>query len=156
MVDVLKGVVLYDTSYGNTQRVAEAIADGLRERGHEVGLYHIKEAGRLSAEDYDFVVVGSPTKMGTMSFAMRRFLGKFKDEGWMGKPFFAFDTELVDVIEKGGVSAGEKIQKELEEKGMRPLAPVLKAGVGGTKGPLVSTAIEKARKHAWDFADMLV
>jgi len=91
-----------------------------------------------------------------MSFAMRQFLGKFKDEGWMGKPFFAFDTELVDVIEKGGASAGEKIQKELEEKGMRPLAPVLKAAVGGTKGPLVSTAIEKARKHAWDFADMLV
>ncbi|MDH5362629.1 MAG: flavodoxin domain-containing protein, partial [Aigarchaeota archaeon] len=68
-MDVLKGVVLYDTTYGNTQRVAEAIADALSERGHEVGLYHIKEAGRLSAEGYDFVVIGSPTKMNTMGFA---------------------------------------------------------------------------------------
>lgn len=151
----MKGIVLYDTTFGNTQRVAEAIADALKEGGHEVGLYHIREAKKLDAADYDFVVIGSPTKMNTMSFAMRGFLGKFKGEGWRGKPFFAFDTEMVDVIEKGGDSAGEKIQKELEESGMTPLVPVFKAGVAGIKGPLVAGSVDKAKKHASNFAEAL-
>lgn len=154
-VVALKGIVLYDTGYGNTQQIAEAIADALKERGHEVGLHHIRDAGKIGPADYDFVVIGSPTKMGTMSFAMRRFLGKFKGEGWKGKPFFAFDTELVDNIEKGEASAGEKIQKELEERGMKPLVTVLKVGVAGMKGPLVSGAVEMAREHALDFASSL-
>jgi multimeric flavodoxin WrbA len=36
----------------------------------------VKDVKKLSAEDYDFLVLGSPTKFGTMSFAVRRFLGK--------------------------------------------------------------------------------
>ncbi len=151
----LRGIVLYDTAYGNTQKVAETIADAIKLKSHEVRLCDIKDVGKLIAVDFDFVVIGSPTKMNTMSFAMRRFLGKFKDEGWRGKPFFAFDTELVSVIEKGGASAGEKIHKELEEKGVKPLAHVFKVGVSGIKGPLASGVLEKAREHAIDFASKL-
>jgi len=151
----LKGVVLYDTAYGNTQKVAEVIAEALREKGLDVDIYDIAKVGRLSAADYDFVVVGSPTKMNTMSFVMKRFLGKFKGEGWRGKPFFAFDTELVGVPEKSGGSAREKIQKELEERGMKPLVPVLKAEVAAIKGPLVSDAVKKAKEHAMNFASKL-
>ena len=81
----MKGIVVYDTSYGNTKKIAETIAETLRESGIEADLFHIKEVKKLSAKDYSFLVLGSPTKFGTMSFAIRFFLGKVKGEEWLNK-----------------------------------------------------------------------
>jgi menaquinone-dependent protoporphyrinogen IX oxidase len=67
--------------------------------GIEVDLFHVKDVKKLSAKDYDFLVLGSPTKFGTMSLAIRFFLGKVKSEEWMNKPFAAFDTENPENIE---------------------------------------------------------
>jgi menaquinone-dependent protoporphyrinogen IX oxidase len=72
----MKGIVVYDTSYGNTKKIAETIAETLKESRVDVDLFYVKDVKKLSAEDYDFLVLGSPTKFGTMSFAVRRFLGK--------------------------------------------------------------------------------
>ena len=96
----MKGVVVYDTSYGNTQKIAETIAETLRESGVEADLFNVKEVKKLSAKDHNFLVLGSPTKFGTMSFAIRFFLGKVKSEEWMNKPFAAFDTENPENIEQ--------------------------------------------------------
>ena len=96
----MKGMVVYDTSYGNTKKIAETIAETLRESGIEVDLFDVKGVKKLSANDYDFLVLGSPTRFGTMSFAMRGFLGKVKSDEWLNKPFAAFDTENPENIER--------------------------------------------------------
>jgi menaquinone-dependent protoporphyrinogen IX oxidase len=75
----------------------------------EVDLFHVKDVKKLSAKDYEFLVVGSPTRFGTMSFTLRGFLGKVKSGEWMNKPFTAFDTENPENIEKKEGSAAEKI-----------------------------------------------
>ena len=98
----IKGIVVYDTSYGNTKKIAETIADTLKESGIEVDLFDVKDVKRPSAKDYNFLVLGSPTKFGTMSLAIRFFLGKVKKKEWMNKPFAAFDTENPENIEKKG------------------------------------------------------
>ena len=66
--------------------------------------------------DYNFLVLGSPTRFGTMSFAIRSFLGKVKSEEWMNKPFAAFDTENPENVEKKQGSAAEKIAEKLIKK----------------------------------------
>ena len=132
----MKGIVIYDSSYGNTKKIAETISETLKESGIEVDLFYVKKAKKLSAKDYSFLVLGSPTRFGTMSFAVKGFLGKVKSEEWMNKPFAAFDTELPENIEKEEGSAAEKIAVKLRDKQMNQLLPVLKTVVLGQKGPL--------------------
>jgi menaquinone-dependent protoporphyrinogen IX oxidase len=148
----MKGVVVYDTSYGNTKKIAEIIAETLKESGLEVGLFGVKNVQELSAKDYGFLVLGSPTRFGTMSFAIRGFLGKVKKEGWMNKPFAAFDTENPENIEKKEGSAAEKIAEKLKDKKMNQLLPVLKAVVLGQKGPLKEGEIDRTKEYATELA----
>ncbi len=151
----MRGIVVYDTSYGNTKTIAETIAETLKESGMEVDLFHVKDVKKLSAKDYNFLVVGSPTRFGTMSFAVRGFLGKVKSEEWMKKPFATFDTENPENIEKKEGSAAEKIAEKLKDRKMTQLSPVLKAVVLGQKGPLVEGEIERTKENTRALATRL-
>ena len=151
----MKGIVVYDTSYGNTKKIAETIAETLKEFGTEVDLFDVKDVKRLSSNDYSFLVLGSPTRFGTMSLAIRGFLGKVKSEEWMNKPFAAFDTENPENVEKKQGSAAEKIAEKLREKKMKELLPVLKALVINMKGPLVEGEIERTKEYAKNLATKL-
>jgi menaquinone-dependent protoporphyrinogen IX oxidase len=153
----MKGIVVYDTTYGNTKKIAETIAETLKESGIEVDLFHVKDVKKLIAKDYDFLVLGSPTKFGTMSLAIRFFLGKVKSEEWMNKPFAAFDTENPENIERARIenkewSAAEKISEKLRDKKMNQLLPVLKAVVFGQKGPLKEGEIDRTKDYARELA----
>jgi menaquinone-dependent protoporphyrinogen IX oxidase len=156
----VKGIVVYDTSYGNTKTVAETIVETLKESGIEVDLFRVKDLKKLSAKDYDFLVLGSPTRFGTMSFAVRGFLGRLKGEEWMNKPFAAFDTENPENIERARIgkkewSAAEKIAERFRDNKMNQLLPVLKAAVLGQKGPLKEGEIERIRDYAKELATKL-
>jgi menaquinone-dependent protoporphyrinogen IX oxidase len=153
----MKGIVVYDTSYGNTKKIAETISESLKESGVEVDLFHVKDVKKLNAKDYTFLVLGSPTKFGTMSLAIRFFLGKVKSEEWMNKPFAAFDTENPENIERARIenkewSAAEKVAEKLKDKKMNQLLPVLKAVVLGQKGPLQEGEIERTKEYAKELA----
>jgi len=156
----MKGIVIYDTSYGNTKRIAEAIAETLKESGIEVDLFYVKDVKKLSAKNYNFLVLGSPTKFGTMSLAVRFFLGKVKSGEWMNKSFVAFDTENPENVERSQAenkewSAAEKIAEKLRDKKMNQLLPVLKALVFGQKGPLKEGEIERTKDYARQIATKL-
>ena len=148
----MKGIVVYDTSYGNTKTIAETIAETLKESGIEVDLFDVKNVKKLSAKDYNFLVLGSPTRFGTMSFAIRGFLGKVKSEEWVNKPFAAFDTENPENMERKEYSAAEKIAAKLIDKKMNQLLPVLKAAVIGQKGPLKEGEIERTKEYGRELA----
>ena len=149
----MKGIVVFDTSYGNTKAVAEAISETLNESGIEVNAFHVKDVKNLSPKDHNFLILGSPTRFGTMSFAIRGFLGKVKSEEWSNKPFAAFDTENPENIERARAenkewSAAEKIAAKLRDKKMNQLLLVLKAVVLGQKGPLQEGEIERTKDYA--------
>jgi len=156
----MRGLVVYDTSYGNTKKIGETIAETLKESQLEVDLFYVKHVKKLKGTDYDFLVLGSPTKFGTMSFTFKRFLGKVKSEEWVNKPFAAFDTENPENVERSKVenkewSAAEKIAEKLREKKMNQLLPVLKALVLGQKGPLVDGEVDRTRVYARELAAKL-
>ena len=156
----MKGIIIYDTSHGNTKKIAETITETLKASEIDVDLFDVKDAKKLSTNDYNFLVLGSPTKFGTMSFAIKFFLGKVKSEEWMNKPFAAFDTENPENVEQSRIqnkewSAAEKIAIKLKEKNMKQLLPVLKALVLGQKGPLVEGEIDRAKDYATQLATKL-
>jgi flavorubredoxin len=112
----------------------------------------VKNVKKLNAKGYDFLILGSPTKFGTMSFTMKSFLGKVKSKEWVNKPFAAFDTENPENIERKEGSAAEKIAEKLRERQMNQLSPVLKAAVLGQEGPLQEGEIQRAKEYARELA----
>ena len=48
----MKGIVVFDTSYGNTKAIAEAISETLKESGIEVDAFDVKDVKKLSAKDH--------------------------------------------------------------------------------------------------------
>jgi menaquinone-dependent protoporphyrinogen IX oxidase len=144
----MKGIVIFDTSYGNTKTIAQAISETLRASGIDVDEFPVKDVKKVSAKEYNFLVLGSPTRFGTMSFAIKGFLRKIKSEEWANKPFAAFDTENPENIEKKQGSAAEKIASSLKDKKMNQLLPVLKAVVNDMKGPLKEGEIGRAEEYA--------
>ena len=156
----MKGIVIYDTAYGNTRKIAETITETVKEAGIEVDLFDVKDVKKLSGMNYSFLVLGSPTKFGTMSLTIRFFLDKVKNEEWMNKSFAAFDTENPENIEKARAenkewSAAEKIAEKLRDKKMNQQLPVLKTLVIGQKGPLVEGEIERTKDYAMQLATKL-
>ncbi|NVM94238.1 flavodoxin family protein [Arthrobacter wenxiniae] len=62
----MRAIVVYESMYGNTRHVAEAVARGLG-NGEEVQVLPVLDAAAVDPGDYDLVVVGGPTHMHGMS-----------------------------------------------------------------------------------------
>ena len=67
-MDVL---VVYESMYGNTHAIADAIADGARGRGANVTVQPVSEASPV-AQDADLLVVGGPTHMHGLTSQLSR------------------------------------------------------------------------------------
>jgi flavodoxin len=157
----MKGVIIYDSTNGNTRQVAEAITEGLTGSGINADLFHVKDVKKLHAAGYDFLAVGSPTKCGAASLAVKGFLGKIKQKEWKDKPFMTFDTENPENIEAEIKShknfcAGDKLAGRLRDKRMKQMLPSLRSLVTGWKGPMEDGEIEKARNYGRKFASALM
>ena len=67
----MRAVVVYESMYGNTHQVADAIAAGLG-TAFDVSVVPVSEASPATIADADLVVVGGPTHMHGMSRATTR------------------------------------------------------------------------------------
>ena len=62
----MRAVIVYESMYGNTHLVADAVGTGLR-AAFEVGVVPVSQASPLVIADADLVVVGGPTHAHGMS-----------------------------------------------------------------------------------------
>lgn len=109
-------LVLYYSSYGHIERMAQEAAEGVREAGGEAVLKRVPEtmprdvaekagvkldqaapiASSNELADYDGILFGSPTRFGNMTGQMRNFLdqtGKLWTSGALiGKPAGVFTS----------------------------------------------------------------
>ncbi len=141
----MKGAVIYYSRYGNNEKTARAVLEGLKEAGHQVDLINAKEQREL-AGDYDFLVVGSPTRAGRTSGPVKKFIKNNLGDQWKGKPFAAFGTCLARACEKDESQAAKDLHKMLVEGGLKPVAEAFANPVSGMKGPLAPDGEEKARE----------
>jgi flavodoxin I len=56
-----KVIVVYASMTGNTEEMAEAIAEGIRESGHDLTLKSVMDASAVELSDYDGIVLGAYT-----------------------------------------------------------------------------------------------
>ncbi|MCM8800899.1 MAG: NAD(P)H-dependent oxidoreductase [Candidatus Omnitrophica bacterium] len=67
-------LVIYYSKTGNTKKMAEAIAEGVKKEAVEVTIKSVKEVEPKELLDYEGIVIGSPTYYGTMSAEIKRLL----------------------------------------------------------------------------------
>lgn len=94
-----KVLIVYATRTGETQTIADLIAEGIRFSGHEAEVANVKEIkNEAQLEGYDGYVFGSSTYHGEMLQGMKTFLfiaekanldgkigGAFGSFGWSGE-----------------------------------------------------------------------
>ena len=59
-----KVIVIYYSSSGNTQKMAESVAQGVRNRGIECDVKPVSEVKPEVMKEYDGIILGSPTYYG--------------------------------------------------------------------------------------------
>ena len=140
----MKTLVVYDSLYGNTKAVAQAIGGAVP---GEVELLYVKEADTSGLEAYDLLVVGAPTHGAKPSPDMQAFLDQIGAQALEGVKVSAFDTRMtVKLITIFGTAA-PKIAKALVEKGGIQVGEPTGFFVKGGEGPLKDGEIERAA--AW-------
>jgi len=155
----MKGIVAYDSVYGNTRQVAEAIAEQIRSEGLEVELIVIRDEGAGPVAG-DFMFAGSPTRIGRMTKETKGFLEGLDREYWKSRPIVAFDTvgpfpedEEKRKIWLGRIekSAATRMRELARERGLNAHSEVLHTAVTGFKGPLASDALTVAKDFTHRF-----
>ena len=93
--DTIRVLVVYHSMTGNTQALAEAVAEGARRvPGSEVVLRTVDEVEREDLEAADALLLGSPTYWGTIAAPVKQFI-----DDW----FFEYRVFLGDKV--GGAFA---------------------------------------------------
>ncbi|APV43376.1 hypothetical protein Dform_00010 [Dehalogenimonas formicexedens] len=153
----MKAVVVYESLWGNTAAIAQAIAEGL---GPGTRVMSTREATAGAIRDADFLVVGSPV-MG-FSVPNERMIGGIQVKAgsappdlsqppmrtWLDslvpgeKPFAAFETRVKGPWGK----ATPAIEESMKKLGYRKASEAQKFVVEGTQGPLKEGEIERARQ----------
>lgn len=62
-----RGIVVFDSKSGNTEKVARSLASGLKMAGVRATCVNAKDVQVGSLIEYDFVAVGAPTQAFTAS-----------------------------------------------------------------------------------------
>lgn len=151
----MKTLVVYESQYGNTRQVAEAIAQALGTKAVPAGEVSVKDLPRL-----EFLVVGSPTQGGRPMPGVQKLLAEIKPGQLKGVRVAAFDTRF-ELVKQGfflkalmktiGYAAG-KMAKTMREKGGKLMAEPEGFIVTGKEGPLKEGEQERAERWAGSLA----
>ncbi|HEV2165877.1 MAG TPA: flavodoxin domain-containing protein, partial [Thermoplasmata archaeon] len=57
-----RAAVIYDSLFGKTERVAQAIARGIRKENVPTDVLSVSEAEQKPVDGYDLLVLGSPSR----------------------------------------------------------------------------------------------
>jgi flavodoxin len=115
-----RAIVIFDTRYGNTERIARALGTGLKSSGVETTCINVREVKMNSLKEYELIAIGAPTEWHSASKPMKAFLENLKNVDLNGKFGFAFDTRFEAPLSG---SAAKGIEKELERCGLEMIAP---------------------------------
>jgi flavodoxin len=149
----MKSLVVYGSRYGNTRRVAEAIAEALGKYG-PVQLAAVENVPTVLPGQLDLVVVGGPTEGHRMTQAVTQLFDRMAEGALEGVAAAAFDTRVRWPLFLSG-SAGKGIVKKLELAGAQVLGPAVCFFVGGTPPVLEPGELEQAAVWAGSLAAKL-
>lgn len=141
----MKVLIVYDSLYGNTEKIAKVIGNGI---SNEVNVLPVAQVNPDEIKLLDLFIVGAPTHGGRASEPMQEFLKKLPVGSLKNMKVAAFDTRSTTKwVKIFGYAAG-RIAKNLKNKGGTPVVSPEGFFVTGTKGPLKEGELERAASWA--------
>jgi len=137
----MKTLVVYDSVYGNTEKIARAIGGAITGEGKVIRAGEVDPA---ELKTIDILIVGSPTYGGRPTPAMQGFLDRISESALKGKSVAAFDTRYSTKLVKIFGFAADKISDNLMMKGGTVISSPQGFFVEGKKGPLKEGQIARA------------
>jgi len=147
-----RAIIVYHTEFGNTEKIAKALAEGIRTQGVDVDCLKTTEADTGKLGEYDLLALGGPTHAFGISKPMKDFLQKLETANLSGKKAFAFDTKMKSRL---AGSAAKGIEKKLQKLGMTIVKPHTSAYVKGREGPLEEGTEETFKQVGVDIVKSL-
>ena len=141
----MKSLVVYHSQFGNTKKLADAIARRLEPSGSAL-VVSVESATPQELGSVDLLVIGGPTQAHGMSPAMRGLMSTVTRQAVGGAVAAAFDTRLAGPVLLTG-SAARSIAGRLRNAGVKLVAEPASFLVKG-KEPLLVDG-ELARAEAW-------
>jgi|SRR5688572_22640809 flavodoxin I len=147
----MRAVVLFDSTYGNTEQIARAIGGALE----DCRVLAVSQAAAREASEAELLIVGCPTQGGRPTKPIAKMLGGLGTRVLAGTFVAAFDTRFAAAEQSLGLRllmrvigyAAPKIAAQLEKRGGRLATPPEGFIVVGKEGPLRPGELERA--HAW-------
>jgi flavodoxin I len=134
----MKALVIYDSVYGHTEKIAQAIGEAIGGQVLQVG-----EVNPDDLKGFDLLIVGSPTHGGFFTPEIQGLLKALS--ALESVNVAAFDTRTKRTI--FGYAA-PRISRSLERNGGNLLAPPEGFLVLGMEGPLKDGELERAAEWA--------
>jgi flavodoxin I len=153
----MKAMVVHDSVFGNTEKVAQAIGQALGSP-EDVKVVQVSDAKPEQLVGLTLLIVGSPTRQFSPTGATTGFLKSIPKHGLKGVKVAAFDTRFTEsAIEKVRILAffvkifgyaAKPIADRLQKKGGEMVVPPEGFYVGDTEGPLLEGELERAADWA--------
>lgn len=138
-----KVLVIYDSVFGNTEQIAQAIGNALGSQ-EDVEILRVSNVKPEQLAGLKLLIVGSPTQGGRPTPAMQDFLDKVSEPVIRGINVAAFDTRLsTRLVGIFGYAAG-RIADSLKTKGGTLILSPEGFIVKGKEGPLKGGELERA------------
>jgi len=143
----MKTIILYDSQYGNTKKIAQSLAD----TDKSIKLFSVDQIKLSDLKNIDLLVVGSPTQAGQATVNLLNFFKTIPSDYLSGIKVAAFDTRMnestlsffLKLLVKIIGYASPKILKKLVSLGGQPLGEYGFL-VQSQKGPLYDDELELA------------
>ena len=164
-------LIVYETMFGNTERIARAVRDGLR-RYLPAEAVPVNRASEVVPDDVRLLVVGGPTHAFSMSrlstrqeawkqgdvvmpieVGIREWLAVLKTPA-KGPQVATFDTRIAKVRRLPG-SAARSAAKLLRRMGLRQLTVSESFFVNETTGPIKDVELERAQRWGEELGRLL-
>jgi flavodoxin len=152
-------LIVYDSVYGNTKKVAEAIGTAISEASSASQTVRTMRATELQQADLsgvELLIAGAPTQKFNPTPGLKDTLQALPAKSLQGMRAAAFDTRIAEadadnkvfsfMVKRFGYAA-EKIADMLKKKGAALVLPPEPFYVKGTEGPLQDGELERAA--AW-------
>jgi flavodoxin I len=139
----MKTLVLYDSAYGNTEKIARSIGSAIE---GEIVVQRIAGANPAAIEGADFLFIGCPTQGGRPTKTTLEFINRIPESALPKMKAATYDTRLTNRLAGIFGYAAEKLGANLKSKG----ATIVSSSgffVTGSKGPLKEGELQRAA--AW-------
>jgi len=148
----LKTLIVYDSKFGNAEKIARAIGKSITPLG-EVKVIRANETNISELSSVNFLIVGSPTRGGRPTSVVKDFVKKIPANALKNVGVTSFDTRLSYkdsniglrlLMRIGGGHANGRIANSLKDKGGHLAAEPEGFIVEHGNGPLRKGEIERA------------